>query len=281
MCGLGAILAASPVSGQSVEQTVYAGVLDRSGAVVTDLTAGDFIVRENGVAREVLRAAKATDSLQVAVLVDTSAQASGAIGDIRRGVQEFIRAMGDGHEIALVGFGERPTVLVDYTRDRDRLLAGADRLFPQPSSGSYLLDALVEVSQGLQKREEARRVVVVLTLQGPEYSERYHRYVVDALAGAGVALHAFVVGSPVELADDDLRERRMALDLGASTTGGRQEDLLSTSSVPPKMRQLAEELIGQYAVVYARPQALIPPDSIAVSVRRADLVVHAPTALPQ
>jgi VWFA-related protein len=281
LAAFGVVALASTVVGQTVEHSVYASVVDRQGAPVTDLDSQDFIVREDGVAREVLRIAPATDPFQIAILVDTSTEATAAVAQIREGVREFVRTMGSGHEMALIGFGARPTVFVDYTRDPDALLEGVGRIFTEPNSGSYLLDALTEVSQGLQKREAARRAIVVVTFQGPEYSNRYHQHVIEQLIDADVVLHAYVVGRPVDLTDDELRERHLTLDLGATATGGRQEDLLSVSSVPSKMAQLAEELTNQYEVVYARPQALIPPESIAVSVRSQGLVVHAPTTLSE
>jgi len=279
--GLGAMLVVAPAFAQSVERSVYAGVVDRTGAVVTDLTVRDFVVRENGVTREVLRVSPATEPMQIAVLVDTSTEAEPGLADLRAGLREFVRAMGDRHQMALVGFGARPTILVDYTTDRAAFAAGADRLFTEPMSGSYLLDALVEVSEGLQRREGARRTIVVVTLQGPEFSPRYHQHVVDDLRNADVTLHAFVLGSPVDLLDQNARERRQALDVGASATGGRLDDLLAASALPAQMRALADELENQYEVVYARPQTLIPPETIEVSVRRADLRVHAARVLPE
>ena len=271
----GALLAAVPASGQSVERTVYAGVVDRAGAPAGGLTAQDFVVRENDVAREVLRVSPAAAPFQIAVLVDTSTAAERSLSDVRTGLKEFFREMGDRHQMALVGFGARPTVLVDYTADPVRLGQGADRLFTESASGSYLLDALVEISRGLQRRERGRRAIVVVTLQGPEFSERYHRYVVEELQKAEVTLHAYALGSPPDLSEERARERSLTLDLGAETTGGRYEDLLATSALPAKMRQLAAELKSQYQIVYARPGALIPPDRIEVSVRRPDLTVHA------
>jgi VWFA-related protein len=276
-----ALLVAAPVSGQSVERSVYAGVVDRAGAPVTGLTDRDFVVRENDIAREVLRVLPASDPMQIAVLVDTSSEAERSLSDIRSGLKAFFAEMGDRHQIALVGFGARPSVLVDYTSDPARLAAGADRMFTESNSGSYLLDALIEVPRGLERREGERRTIVVVTLQGPEFSERYHQYVVEDLERRRVTLHAYIIGSPTDLSSDQARERSLTLDLGARATGGRQQDLLTSSTLPAKMRELAAELKNQYRVVYARPDALIPPDRIEVSVRRPELVVHAMRTLPQ
>ena len=55
---------------------MYVSVLDKAGAPVPDLGPADFIVREDNVAREVLRVAPATDPMQIAILVDNSQAAA-------------------------------------------------------------------------------------------------------------------------------------------------------------------------------------------------------------
>jgi Ca-activated chloride channel family protein len=268
------------LSSQSAERTVYAAVLTRDGMPVTDLTARDFVVREGEVEREVLRVARATDPFQMAVLVDTSSALNSYLVDVRAGLAEFIREMGGQNDIALVGFGQRPTILVDYTHDVKRLSDGASRIFPETLSGGYLLDAIIEIGRGLKKREGGRRALVVIgTTRGQEFSERYHRHVLDELRDSGATLHAYMIGPANPLTDDNARERSLTIDQGTEMTGGRQEDLLTSSSLPAKMRELASEIKNQYAVVYSRPQSLLPPDSIEVSVRRPELIVRAQRVL--
>src|SRR5688572_32034582 len=96
---------------QAQEHTIYAGVVDRTGAPLVDLSADDFIVREDGIRREVLRVTPATDPLRIAVLVDTSQAMEPHVGDLRNALKTFFREMQGRHEIALVAFGERPTIL--------------------------------------------------------------------------------------------------------------------------------------------------------------------------
>src|SRR5512134_286861 len=243
LAGLSFLLLPVVLSSQAAERTAYAAVLNRDGMPVTDLTARDFIVREGNVEREVLRASRPTDAFQMAVLVDNSTALTPYLVDVRAGLAEFIREMGGQNELALVGFGSRPTILVDYTRDVKKLSDGASRLFPATLSGGYLPYGIIEVGRGLKKREGTRRALVVIgTTVGQEFSERYHRYVLDELRDSGATLHAYMIGPANPLTDDNARERSLTIDQGAEMTGGRQEDLLTSSSLPGKMRELAAEI---------------------------------------
>ena len=76
-----------------MQRSLYVSVLNDAGAPVPDLGPSDFIVREDGLAREVLRVAPATDPMQIAVLVDNSQAARDDIADMRKALQAFVTAM--------------------------------------------------------------------------------------------------------------------------------------------------------------------------------------------
>ncbi|MGH9331843.1 MAG: VWA domain-containing protein [Vicinamibacterales bacterium] len=269
----------SPASAQREERSIYASVLDQSGAPVKALAASDFIVRENGVQREILEVKRATDPLQIAVLVDTSEAITPHLNDLRIALRSFFRKVPGTHEIALYEFGERPALLADYSRDLARHEAAVGRLFARSGSGAYLLDAIVEATRGLRRREGLRPVIVVITAEGPEFSDRYHRTVLDDLRLAGATLHSFVFDEPATpLFDDAAWEREFTLAKGARNTGGRRENLLTSMALAGRLRDLAAELRNQYQVVYARPESLIPPDTVEVSIKPSGLTVRAAQA---
>lgn len=276
--GLTALLAAPAPALAQGERSIYASVLDRRGAPVTTLTAADFVVREDGAAREVLRAVPADDPLQIAILVDTSQAVERHVSNVRRALTRFVRELAGEHDLALLEFGERSTIVTNYTSDPAKLEAGIGRLFARPGSGAYALDAIVDASKRLRRREGARNVIVVITTEGPEFSERYHGAVLDEFR-TSATLHAFVLtrpgGSPA-LHDPARRERELTLASGTSETGGRREHLLTSLSLEERLHELAVELEHQYRVEYARPASLVPPSKVEVSVRQAGLVVRAP-----
>ena len=258
------------------EHATYASVLNKQGVPVTTLGPADFVVRERGVEREVIQVAPASDPMRIAVLVDTSQAMEPYINDMRRALHAFFTQMHGNADIALFEFGERPTQLVDYTRDPARLEAGIGRLFARPASGAYVLDAIVDVTRDFGMREAARPVIVVISGQGPEFSQRFHQSVLDDLRASHATLHSLVVTRRrVPVFNDGVRERELTLSKGATLTGGRREDLLTSMALADKLNDLARELKTQYRVVYARPETMIPAARIDIAVRQPRLTVRA------
>ena len=263
---------------QAVERRLYVSVVDEKGVPITDLAVKDFVVREDGAIREVLRAGRATDPMQIAVLIDDTQAATAMILEERRALQAFVKALHEGNEMALLTFGERPGILVDYTVTLPALMAGVDKVFARPGSGSYLLETIMETTTGIQKREAKRPVIVAITTEGEEFSNDYHVTVVEALQRSRAQFHAIVrsLGDGSQASDAN-RNRTFVLADGTQTTGGRREFVLADTALTPKLEELANELKNQYLLVYARPQTLIPPTKLEVSVRRQGLTVRAAT----
>ncbi len=266
-----------PPEGSARTRDIYASVLDSKGAAVPGLTAPDFAVREDGVAREVLKAGPATAPMQIIVLIDDSEHATSAIQRIREGLTAFVDKLNGRAEIGLVTIGERPTSLVQYTTDAAALKKGIGRLFARPGAGAYLLEGIQEVTRGLEKREPERPVIVAVTTEGVEFSNLQHEQVVKALEASGAAFHVLAIGMPSANMADEMRNRAIVLAEGTERTGGRRDQLLAESSIVEALPRLADELLNQYVVTYGRPEMLIPPEKVQVSVSRPGVTVRART----
>ena len=256
------------------ERTVFVSAVDDKGEPVEGLGPGDFIIREDGLRREVLRVSRAIEPIDIALLIDTSASAANAISSIRDGVRGFVAKMAPRNQIAIIGLADRPTVIVDYTSDAKRLEDGVGRLFSMSSSGMTLLDALVETSTGLRKRDTPRAVIVPVITDGVEFSNRHYRDVIAAIVQAGAALHAMTIGGFYSTDDNAERERAFVLDLGTRETGGQRVTLLADSAIGSALAKLARELSSQYKVVYGRPESLIPSEKTEITSGRKGVTMH-------
>jgi VWFA-related protein len=270
------LLPAQPLWAQATERTVYASVVDKNDAPVTGLSVGDFIVREDDAAREVLRVSAATEPMQIAVLVDTSEAMEEHLLDVRNALRGFFKQMAGKHEIALIGTGERPTVLSDYTKDPARLEKAIGSVFARSGSGTYILEGIVDATRGLRRRKAARPHIIVYAARGPEFSEQYHQSVIDALHESGATLHTLLL-TRRDAASASREEQELAKTVadGTKETGGRRDDLLTPMALGDRLLSLGNELEHQYQIVYARPSRLIPPKTMEVTSKKPEVTVRA------
>jgi VWFA-related protein len=278
--------AASPLSAAQAQkakdarpQQVYVSVVDSRGAPITGLTAADFVVREDGATRELLDARPAEEPLTVALLIDDSEATRDATVYLREGLAGFLERLQGKGEVALITTGERPTVLAAYSAKMDELQQHVKRIFPRPGAGAYLLDAIIDASRGLARRESVRRTIVAVSFEGVDFSNRQYQQVLDELQKSGAALHVLAVGSPSTSLSDEMRNRNIAIAEGTERTGGRRDQVLALSGLPDKLKQAADELVNQYVLTYQRPEALIPPQKIEVATTRRGATARARTRL--
>ena len=273
----GALVGTLPLDAQALQRAMYVSALNEAGAPVPNLGPSNFVVREDAMAREVLKVEPAVEPMQVAVLVDTGQGARNDISQMRSALPPFVKTLTTGdvkNEVAIIAIGERPTVFTNYTFQQGDLQKGIDRIWSVQGAGTYLLDGIIEVCQGFKKREAHRPVIVAILSEGPELSNRQHDQVLDPLRASGAAFHAITLGRPSTSLSDEMRNRNLVLDEGPRGTGGRREELLTSMALGGKLVQLADELTHQYKVTYARPQSLIPPERVVVSAAKPGITTR-------
>jgi VWFA-related protein len=223
--------------------------LDDKGAPVDGLGPDEVAVLEDGVAREVAKVEADHRPLALALLVDSSE----AIGSSYRlelveALSHFLQKLPEQTQFSVWTTGDRPRKLVDFSDDVPAALAALKRVFPQ--GGNTLLDAIVEASRDLKKKEGERSAVVVVTGLGPDFSSRdQHRAVDDALGNA-----TWFMAVEFEEGPTDFETRtRYDFTLGTLTekTGGVYERMLSTMGAAAALEKVSSALRSSYRVRYA------------------------------
>jgi hypothetical protein len=280
------LLAAASVALPSAEQRtgrergILVGAALSSGAPVTDLTATDFVVREDGIAREVIRADAAPPPSHIMLLVDDSQAMQASVPFVRSGVANFIRrfrAATPAPQMALMTFGERPTKRADFAATAAAMDQAASRIFSIPGSGSYFLQALRDACQDLRKRAAPSPVIVAFVDEAsPEFSTDTRKQIAAALQSAGASLWV-IVRQDTANADRSPEGHERAAVLGDETvaSGGMTRTILSPQSIEPAFEGVASLLASRYLVVYGRPDQTIPPASIEVTSKRPDVRIIA------
>jgi len=268
------VVLAYPAFAQTTEQTAYVSVLDKAGHPVAGLDVADFVVKEDGREREVLRAGRTSDPIDLAVIVDNSFASQPHILDIRKALTAFFDKMAEQRaNIALIGMADRPTVLMDYVSGASETKKGIEKIFAQPGSGMVFQDSISQTLRGLVRRGNPRRAVLVITGEGTDFSNTPYRNTLDAIRTSGAAFHVLQLTDRNNPAtrNDEARDRSIVIDEGTSTSGGRRQDVLSSMAYHDALARIVEDLANQYKVVFGRPGVLVPPRTFEVDVKKPDL----------
>ena len=288
--GAGAVQEAPAAAGQAVTRKVYVAATDGKGAAATDLVPEDLVVKEDGRERPVISVAPADDRMQIAMLVDDSGP---GIQHVRQGVAGFLRIVQYQAEVAIVSTAAQNRLLVDFTSDPAVLLGAVNHLTTRTTTGGYLLDALHEWAGVFARSEAVRPVIVVLALEGPEFSSLAAARVLEALRRSRAVVYALSVGRPtmktmtswnqrptdsVHEALDEGLARHTVLAEAPRRSGGRLQQIGQASGIPAQLARMAYELRGQLAVTYAG--APHRAERLEIGTRRRGVKVHGPKQVP-
>lgn len=243
---------ATPATAPGTEvRALTVTLLDEKDREVTDVSAADIALAENGVSRDVTSFKPDRRPLSVAVLVDTSAAVGSAYRlNVVDAVAGLVTRLPDGTRYAVWTTGDRPTKVVDHTDDRGAAGQALRRVAPQ--GGNYMLDAFGEASADLKKlsREGDRTAVVAVSFTGPEFSYRdKYRAAEEGEKGAELFLSVQVDSGD---ADFDTRANlSYVMDRLARATAGRYDLILSAMGTDTALRKVSAHLRSGYRLAYA------------------------------
>jgi len=279
-------IAQDAARGATTTVSVFASVTDRRQVPIENLETADFLVKEDGRDRAVLSAVPAAGPLQIIVLVDDN-----GTGIFRYGLARFAESLQGRAEMSIRVVTNQVQTVVNFTSDVKAWMAGISRLTVRPATpeGGQLIEGIVTAAADLRKREARRPAILVLTVGGNEQSPRQSNEVLDELWRSHAALHvvfAETIGRPAPAVTkpSDLLENNFNLSKvigdGPKESGGIRRDVLTAGLVQSEVQQVANDLLAQYEVTYARPAGGTPPRKLQVSVRRSGASVTAPTRAP-
>jgi len=239
----------APPSDAAELRSVNVVVTDDKGAPVEGLGLEDVALLENGLARDVSTLVLDRRPLTMILLVDTS-QATSSFYRLNMldPVVGFLKRLPEGTEYALWTTGDRPTKLVDFTSDAGEASRALMRVAPQ--GGNTMLDALVEASAELKKKEAERTAVVAVSAIGIEFSSRNRYQVTDEVPKNTDLVLAVQIDEGETDADSRFVYDYVFSEL-AKRTGGLHETVLSSLGIESSIKKLVAYLRGGYRLSYA------------------------------
>jgi hypothetical protein len=279
LCGALAIGAA--VRSQSAEdKAIFVGVVDESGKPVKDIQQGEILIREDGQDREVVSIRPTAETLDVALLVDTTAGAEDYIRDIRNGFTAFVRQVSSaspGARLLVMEFGQAAVVTHPFTTDYDAIEKGINRIFPKRNAASVLLEALISANQELAKQASRRRAIVAFNMEpSDEQSREEPRRINETLRLSGAQLWSL----SLQKGNNKNAKRDVVLSQLTKNSGGRREFIVAESAIPTYLQAYADALAFQYEVTFKRPSSA-HPNVIQTGTTRKGVRLHSSLFPPQ
>lgn len=254
--------------------SVTAAVRKKSGEAVTTLTARDFEIIDNGVARPITSFWSEAAPASLVVLFDRSgsmrvAGRTDAAREVARHMVAWLTPNVD--QVALLGFDHDVARLQAFVPAPGKVLAELDRI---EAFGSTSLTDAVAIAANEVSDKRTRRAVVVLT-DGQDTSSR--------MTPGAVATFAAAIDVPVYVLVPQLDVERHAgpgVDPGlielANRTGGQVFVVTTPAEISFATRMIASDLHHQYLLAF-ESDGKAGWHALDVRVKQQKLVVRART----
>jgi len=244
---------------------VYCTVKEPSGRLITDLTADDFEIREDGQKQEIRYFTRETDRpVTLGLLVDTSVSQQGVLPVEKEAAAEFLRqVMRPVDLVLLITFDVNVDLLQDFTQEVERLERALGRarinspvaLGPFPQSGrrgTSLYDAVYLVSKQKLAGEVGRKAVILLTDGVDAGSDVKEQDALEAAQRSDTIIYSIGIADPEFYGwSGDLGHGRGVLKKLSEETGGRAYFPTKAEKLREAFDQIAQELRSQYSIGYA------------------------------
>jgi len=180
---------------------------DKDGNQITNLSASDFDLKENGVKRNVTMVScpipKPPEALSSVLVIDVSGSMSSGSGNVpnidlaKEAARAWVQGLPLGKsECAITSFDHMNYLVQDFTTDRSKLLAGIDKLQPQGGT-DYDMAMLNPMAGGLliTKTGKYKRVIIFLTDGMPNREPQTSKIIQEAKL-QNVTIYGVTLGMP-------------------------------------------------------------------------------------
>jgi VWFA-related protein len=253
---------------------IVATVTDEEKRLVSDLSAEDFDVFDEGRAQRVTLFRHDSVPITVVVMLDTSASMTLNLDNLREAAEQFVIRLMPGDRARLCVFNDkiqfRPAT---FTSDRDELVRHVREA--DYGNGTRLYDALADSLDALRD-VEGRRVILVFSDGGDgdsrtSFGKIVHRAQLDAVMvyAIGYSSRWFDGDKMVQAAPDP------RLPQLASETGGGYFELKRSRDLPSTFTRVEKELHSQYVLGFAPTVRDGRVHKLEVRAKRKDLRVRA------
>jgi Ca-activated chloride channel homolog len=248
-------------------------VSDKRGNYISDLTADDFDIFEDGKPQTIKFFARGDESetapeLHVGLLFDTSGSMGEDIKLSRSAAVKFLNTLSDAEDMTLVDFDTEVRVAKYGQKDFPRMVERIRNR--KPDGNTALYDALGVYLDGASD-DEGRTILVVYTDGGDTRSELAINELMTLIRASDVTI--YTVGFLEHQSSGGRVEQRARLYQIAETTGGQAFFPSSMKDVEAAYDKIVAQIRAQYSLGYTSTNTKHDGQwrKVEIKVKRPDL----------
>jgi VWFA-related protein len=173
-------------------------VTDKKGNIITGLKPENFTIYEDNVKQEISHFAPVDAATTTVLLVEFSKMIEYFIEDVWNSVYTFAASLRKGDWVAVIGYDIRPTILTDFTQNRNQLYEALSRFNTPAFRESNLCDALIYTLDRVEEIDG--KVAIILVATGLDtFSRNTYDDALKKCKSANASVYAVSVGQSVRL----------------------------------------------------------------------------------
>ena len=222
-------------------------VTDPLNRLVTGLEKDNFIIYDQGQQQRIKSFSTQDAPLTVGIVMDLSGSMSSKFVRARKALSEFLRTCNPQDEFFVVGFNDRPAVLVDYTSDVDDVEARMVML--RPENRTALIDAVYLGVNKLKTAKYPRKALLIISDGGDNRSRYTEGELRHAVRESDVQIYSIGIFDPFAPTEEERTGPELLRDV-SEATGGRVFPVVDLQDLADVAQKISQELRNEYVIGY-------------------------------
>lgn len=228
---------------------VPTSVTDPMNRLVTGLEKENFSVTDDNVPQTIRYFSSQDEPITIGVVLDLSGSMTSKFTRARKALTEFLRTSNPQDEFFVVGFNDRPSVIVDYTSDVDDVEARMVML--KPENRTALIDAVYLGVDHLRQARYDRKALLILSDGGDNRSRYTQNELERVVREAGVQIFSIGIFDNYAPSPEE-QLGPVLLKQICESTGGRLFIVGSdTAGLADIASRISDELRNEYVLGYS------------------------------
>jgi Ca-activated chloride channel homolog len=226
---------------------VPATVTDPMNRLVTGLEKDNFEIYDNNIGQTIKSFSTEDAPVTIGIIFDLSGSMTSKYARARKALSEFLRTSNPQDEFFVVGFNDRPAVIVDYTSDVDDVEARMVML--KPENRTALIDAVYLGINKLRQGKYDRKALLIISDGGDNRSRYTEGELRRVVRESDVQIYSIGIFDQYAPTQEEQLGPVLLSDI-CEMTGGRMFRVGDLADLTDIASRISAELRNEYVIGY-------------------------------